>query len=125
MDSLTPAQKKVLDEFTLRAEKGQREPTLRELCDKFEWASPNAARTHVLALIKKGKPGLGVDVNSADELVDLKKAGIVDPARVTREAIQNAVSIAGTAITMGALVVEIPEKAAPAMPGAGGMGMDY
>jgi chaperonin GroEL len=58
-------------------------------------------------------------------LVDLKAAGIIDPVRVTREAIQNAVSIAGTSMTMGALVVEVPEKAsAPAMPGAGMSGMD-
>ena len=43
-------------------------------------------------------------------LIDLKKAGVIDPARVTREAVQNAVSIAVTTITMGALVVELPEK---------------
>ena len=43
-------------------------------------------------------------------LQDLKKAGVIDPARVTREAVQNAISIAATAITMGALIVEIPEK---------------
>jgi chaperonin GroEL len=51
---------------------------------------------------------------------------VVDPARVTREAIQNAVSIAGTAMTMGALVVDVPEKTPP-MPspdmGGGMMGM--
>ena len=57
-------------------------------------------------------------------LVDLKTAGIVDPVAVTREAIQNAVSIAGTAMTMGALVVEVPEKASAASaPDMGGMGM--
>jgi chaperonin GroEL len=79
-----------------------------------------------LPQVKSGKPGFGVNVNSADKLVDLKVAGIVDPTRVAKEALQNAVSIAGTAMTMGALVAEIPEKApAPAMPGGGGMGMDY
>lgn len=78
-----------------------------------------------LPQVKNAKPGLGIDVNSATKLVDMKAVGIVDPARVTKEALQNAASIAGTAMTMGALVVEIPEKAAPAMPGAGGMGMDY
>lgn len=77
-----------------------------------------------LPQIKAGKAGFGVDVNDASKLVDLRKVGVVDPARVTREAIQNAVSIAGTAITMGALVVEVPEKAAAA-PAAGPMGMDY
>lgn len=67
--------------------------------------------------------GQGIDVNEPNKLVDLKSAGIVDPTRVAREAIQNAVSVAGTAMTMGALVVEIPEKQAPAAPDMGGMGM--
>jgi chaperonin GroEL len=72
----------------------------------------------------KIKPGMGVDVANPTKLVDLKTKGIVDPTRVTKEAIQNAVSIAGTAMTMGALVVEVPEKAsAPAAPDMGGMGM--
>ena len=56
-------------------------------------------------------------------LIDLKKAGVIDPARVTREAVQNAVSIAATTITMGALVVELPEKDnnSTAAAGMGGM----
>ncbi|MFI5240348.1 MAG: chaperonin GroEL [Candidatus Saccharimonadia bacterium] len=71
--------------------------------------------------------GMGFDVNHPQDLINLKTVGIVDPAKVTREAIVNAVSIAGTAMTMGALVVDIPEDKAPAMPGGmgGGMGMDY
>lgn len=71
------------------------------------------------------KSGQGFDVNNPEKLVDLKAKGIVDPARVTKEAIQNAISIAATAMTMGALVVEIPEKEAPAPAGGGmpGMGM--
>jgi chaperonin GroEL len=75
-----------------------------------------------LPQVKKGKAGQGVNVNSPSKLVDLKATGVVDPARVTREAIQNAVSIAGTAMTMGALVVDIPEKTAPSVPDMGGMG---
>jgi len=73
----------------------------------------------------KSKKGQGVDVNKADKLVDLKSVGVVDPKRVTREAIQNAVSIAGTAMTMGALVAEVPkEESAQAGGGMpGGMGM--
>lgn len=63
-----------------------------------------------LPQVKNGKPGFGVDVNNPTQLVDLKAAGVVDPARVTKEALLNAVSIAGTSITMGALVVEVPEK---------------
>ena len=79
-----------------------------------------------LPQVKKAKLGQGVNVNNPDKLVDLKANGVVDPARVTKEAIQNAVSIAGTSMTMGALVVDVPEKEteAPAggMPG-GMMGM--
>lgn len=80
----------------------------------------------LLAQVEAGKPGFGVNVNDASgKLVDVKKAGVIDPARVTKEAVQNAVSIASTAATMGALVVEIPEKeAAPAAPTMGG-GMGF
>jgi chaperonin GroEL len=70
-------------------------------------------------------PGKGVNVNDPSKLVDMKQSGVIDPKRVTREAIQNAVSIAGTAMTMGALVAEVPEAkgATPDMSGAMGMGM--
>jgi chaperonin GroEL len=76
-----------------------------------------------LPQVRKAKPGFGINVANPGELVDMKKAGIVDPVRVTREAIQSAVSIAGTAMTMGALVVDIPEKVSPNVPGP--MGLDY
>jgi len=56
-------------------------------------------------------------------IVDLKKAGVIDPARVTREAVQNAVSIAATTITMGAMIVDLPEKDNAAAAGAGMGGM--
>jgi chaperonin GroEL len=75
-----------------------------------------------LPQVRKGKAGQGVNVNDPTKLVDLKATGVVDPARVTREAIQNAASIAGTSMTMGALVVDVPEKAAPAAPDMSGMG---
>lgn len=76
--------------------------------------------------VRAAKPGQGVNVNEPGKLVDLKAAGVVDPARVTKEAIQNAASIAGTSMTMGALVVDVPEPAPAAGGGApdmGGMGM--
>ncbi len=77
-----------------------------------------------LPKVKAAKAGQGINVNNPLKLVDLKSNGVVDPTRVTKEAIQNAVSIAGTAMTMGALVVEVPEpkSAAPDMSGMGGMG---
>lgn len=79
----------------------------------------------LLAQVEAGKAGFGVNVNSPEAgLIDVKKAGVIDPARVTKEAVQNAVSIASTAATMGALVVDVPEPEAPAAPG-GGMGGMY
>lgn len=76
----------------------------------------------LLAQVEAGKVGFGIDVNAPEKgLIDVKKAGVVDPARVTKEAVQNAVSIAATAITMGALVVDVPEPEAPAAAHGGGM----
>jgi len=79
----------------------------------------------LLAQVESGKPGFGVNVMKPEEgLIDVKKAGVIDPARVTKEAVQNAVSIASTAATMGALVVDIPEAEVAAAPGGmPGMGM--
>ena len=76
-------------------------------------------------VVASTKHGYGFDVNDASKLIDLKAAGIVDPARVAKEAIQNAVSIAATAMTMGALVVDIPKEESAPMGGGGmpGMGM--
>ena len=78
-----------------------------------------------LPQVRTGKGLVGVDVNEGTKMVDLKPAGIVDPTRVTKEAVQNAASIAGTAMTMGALVVDVPEPksdaGAGAMAGMGGM----
>jgi chaperonin GroEL len=78
-----------------------------------------------LPKIRDAKPGMGVDVNNPVKLVNLKAAGVVDPARVTKGAVLNAVSIAGTIETMGALVVDVPEPKSSASAGSdmGGMGM--
>ncbi len=77
----------------------------------------------LLAKIEEAEPGFGVNVMKAEAgVVDLKKAGVVDPVRVTKEVILNAVSIASTAITMGTLIVDLPEeKTAPDMSGMGMM----
>lgn len=66
------------------------------------------------------KIGFGINVTDPTKLIDLKKEGIIDPTKVTREAIQNAVSIAGTAMTMGALIIndiENTQTTAPQVPG--------
>jgi chaperonin GroEL len=61
-----------------------------------------------------------------EQFVDMLAAGILDPAKVVRIALQDAASIAGLMITTEAMVAERPGKDAPAMPGGGGMGgMDY
>lgn len=80
----------------------------------------------LLAAIENAKPGQGINVMEPEKgLQDLKKAGVIDPARVTREAVQNAISIAATAITMGALIVELPEKADNSAAAGAGMGGMY
>jgi len=79
----------------------------------------------VVEKVKGSKEGFGLNAVTG-EIVDLVKAGIVDPAKVTRSTIQNAASIAGLVLTTEALVVEKPEpKKAPAMPGGGMDGMDF
>jgi len=81
----------------------------------------------VVQEVKKRKGNDGYNV-STGEYEDLVKAGVVDPKKVTRAALQNAASIAGLLLTTECLVTEIPEKEkkAPAPGGHGGMGeMDY
>ena len=76
--------------------------------------------------VKKRKGNEGYNVSTA-EYEDLVKAGVVDPTKVARSALQNAASISGLLLTTEALVTEIPEKEkTPSMPPGGGMGgMDY
>ncbi|MGE3796942.1 MAG: chaperonin GroEL [Thermomicrobiales bacterium] len=67
---------------------------------------------------------IGFDVIS-ETYTDLIKAGVIDPAKVTRSAVENAASIGSMILTTEALVTDKPEKAAPAMPPGGMGGMDY
>ncbi|MBN2684925.1 MAG: chaperonin GroEL [Pontiellaceae bacterium] len=71
--------------------------------------------------VKKGKQSFGYNV-ATGEYVDMIEAGIIDPAKVTRSALQNAASIAGLLLTTECMVADLPEKNAPAMPDMGGMG---
>ncbi len=80
----------------------------------------------IIEKVRGTKHGMGLDA-STGEIVDLLKAGIVDPAKVTRSTITNAASIAGLVLTTEALVVDKPEpkKSMPSqgdMDGMGGMG---
>src|ERR1700720_2589008 len=96
------------------------EEPMRQLAD-----NAGAEGALIVEEVKKRKGNEGYDV-AKGEYVDLVKAGIVDPTKVTRSALQNAASIAGLLLTTEALVTEIPEKEkAPAMPPGGMGGMDY
>jgi chaperonin GroEL len=79
----------------------------------------------VVEAVRKLKPGSGFDA-SKGEYGDLFAAGIIDPAKVTRSALENAASVAGLMLTTETVVTDLPEKEKAAMPG-GGMpgGMDY
>jgi chaperonin GroEL len=100
------------------------EQPLRTLAD-------NAGQEGALIVqeVKKRSGAEGYNV-ATGKYEDLIKAGVVDPAKVTRSALQNAASISGLLLTTEALISELPEKdKAPAMPQGGGMGgmggMDY
>ncbi|MBQ9421875.1 MAG: chaperonin GroEL [Lachnospiraceae bacterium] len=70
--------------------------------------------------VKESDKAIGFDAYN-EEYVDMVDAGIIDPAKVTRSALQNAVSVASTLLTTEALVADIPQPE-PAMPAGGGMG---
>ncbi len=77
----------------------------------------------VVAAVKNFEPGKGFNARTG-EYVDMFKAGVIDPAKVTRSGLQNAASIAGMLLTTETIVTDLPEKEkAPAMPPGGGM--DY
>lgn len=77
-------------------------------------------------ILASEKVGYGFDAYK-EVYVDMISAGIVDPTKVTRSALQNAASVASTVLTTESLVADLPEKEAPAMPagGMGGMGGMY
>ncbi len=78
----------------------------------------------IVERLKKEGVNIGYDINK-DDYVDMLESGVIDPAKVTRTALQNAASIAGLLLTTEALITDIPQKesAMPQMPGGmGGMG---
>ena len=95
----------------------------------LRWLATNAGveGSVIVEAVKKSKGNEGYNV-ATGEYEDLVKAGIVDPKKVTRSALQNAASIAGLLLTTECLITDAPEKEKPAppMPPGGGMGgMDY
>ncbi len=75
----------------------------------------------IINKVREQEQGIGFDAYK-EEYVDMVKAGILDPAKVTRSALQNATSVASTLLTTESVVANIKEDA-PAMPAGGGMGM--
>lgn len=99
---------------------------LRSLEEPLRQISFNAGLegSVVINEVRNAKPGVGLNA-STGELEDLVKAGVVDPAKVTRSALQNAASIAKNILTTEAVVADLPEPAGAGgggMPDMGGMG---
>ena len=112
---------------SVEEEEGLGVEIIRRACEEpIRWIAQNAGvgGSIVAAEVREAKEK-DVGFNAATETYeDLVKAGVIDPTKVVRSALQNAASIAGLLLTTGALVSEIPEekKDAPAMPHGG---MDY
>ena len=96
------------------------EEPIRQICE-----NAGAESSIVAQAVREGKADYGYDARNG-EYVNMLKAGIIDPTKVARVAVQNATSIAGMILTTEAAVTELPEKEAPPMPpmdpGMGGMG---
>jgi len=98
----------------------------RALEEPLKWIAINAGLEGAVQVqeVERSEGTTGLNALTG-KLEDLVKAGIIDPAKVTRSALQNAASIAALLLTTEALIADKPEKksAAPAMPPGGGMGM--
>ena len=95
----------------------------RSLEEPLRQIANNAGREGAVVVdaVRKGKGNFGYNADT-DEYGDMVAAGIIDPTKVTRTALQNASSISGLMITTECIVTELPEKdkpAAPPMPGGG------
>ncbi len=123
-----PAVAKLLDETVGDVKTGVR-IVLRALEEPVRQIAANAGLdgSVICEKVKSSEMGMGFNVMS-EELVNMVEAGIVDPAKVTRSALQNAASVASILLTTEAVVADIPEPepaagGAPGMGGMGGMGM--
>ena len=75
----------------------------------------------IINKIREGADDFGYNAHT-DEYVNMFEAGVIDPTKVSRVALENAASVAGMFLTTECAIVDIPEPAAPAMPAGGGMG---
>ena len=111
-----------LDAIELDDEKTGAKIVLRALEEPLRQIAENAGLEGSVVVndVRKAKKGWGLNA-ATGEIVDLVAAGIIDPAMVTRSALQNAASIAKNILTTEAIVAEIPDKDGGGMPGGGGM----
>ncbi|NLV47106.1 MAG: chaperonin GroEL, partial [Clostridiaceae bacterium] len=120
--NVLPDVAKLLDETTGDTRTGVR-IVLKALEEPVRQIAANAGMdgSVICENVKNSKFGVGYDV-LAEEYVDMVESGIVDPAKVTRSALQNAASIASILLTTEAVVADMPEPEAAAPGGAPGMG---
>jgi len=96
---------------------------LRALEEPIRTIASNAGQEGSVVVERLKKEAIGIGYNAASgEWVNMIEAGIVDPAKVTRSALQNAASVAAMFLTTEAVIADKPEKDKPAMPDMGGMG---
>ena len=122
-------------------------PAVKALCDTLEGDERTGARIVLKALeaplrqiaenaglegsviidkiVSAGKPNFGFDAQKETYVDDMIAAGIVDPTKVTRSALENAASVAEMVLTTESLVADMPEPPAPAAPAGGDMGGMY
>ncbi len=96
---------------------------LRALEEPVRQIANNAGLEGSIVVDRLKREEIGIGFNAANgEWVNMIEAGIVDPTKVTRSALQNAASVAALFLTTEAVVADIPEPSAPGMPDMGGMG---
>jgi chaperonin GroEL len=119
-----PALEKLLADPKLSADTRSGVKIVRRAIEEpARWIATNAGQegTIVVGKLREMKPEMGYNA-ATDTFEDLTEAGVIDPTKVVRSAIQNAASIAGLMLTTEAVVAEIPEKKKDAgMPPGGGM----
>jgi chaperonin GroEL len=114
----------VLDKLQAKDDEATGVNILRKAVEEpIRWIAENAGKdgSVIVDAVKKSTGGVGYDAE-ADEFSDMVKAGIIDPTKVVRSALENAASIAAMVLITESLVSDIPEKEKmPAMPPGGGM----
>ena len=115
----------VLDDLKLQEEEMVGVRILRKALEMpMRQIAQNAGKdgSVIIEEVRKKEKGIGFDA-ARDQYVDMIKAGIIDPLKVTKTALQNAASVAAMLLTTEAIITDLPEKKeqAPAMPPAGGM----